>query len=103
MLDRGTFMMMLKEEPAHNGNILRGRFVFAIKSTDDRKVKYKARYVIGSHRNKFKGLMVHSTSTLQLQSVRLLLALASAFGFNIWTSDVAKLFCKWSSRLVEKF
>ena len=88
LLDRGTFKVILQEELPPDGNILPGRFVVAIKSTDDDKINYKARYVIGGHRDKYKDLMVHSTSTLQPQSVRLLLALAAIFEFDIWTSDV---------------
>ena len=36
--------------------------------------------------------MVHSTSTLQPQSFRLLLALAAIFEFDIWTSDVRQAY-----------
>ena len=36
--------------------------------------------------------MVHSTSTLQPQSVRLLLALAAIFEFDFWTSDVRQAY-----------
>ena len=64
LLERKTFKVILKEELPTNGNILPGRFVLAIKSTEDGKIKHKARYVIGGHRGKFKDLMVHSTSTL---------------------------------------
>ena len=92
LLDRGTFKVILQEELPPDGHILPGRFVLAIKSTDDGKIKYKARYVIGGHRDKYKDLMVHSTSTLQPQSVRLLLALAAIFEFDIWTSDVRQAY-----------
>ncbi len=36
--------------------------------------------------------MVHSASTLQPQSIRLLLALAAMHGFDIWTSDVRQAY-----------
>lgn len=36
--------------------------------------------------------MVHSTTTLQLQSIRLLLAISMMFGFKIWTSDVRQAY-----------
>ena len=92
LLERGTFKVILKEELPPDGNIFPGRFVLAIKSTDDGKVKYKATYVIGGHRDKYKDFMVHSTSTLQPQSIRLLLALAAVFDFDIWTSDVRQAY-----------
>lgn len=83
LLDRQTFKLILREELLSDGNILPGCFVMAIKSTGDGKIKYKARYVIGGHRDKYKDLMVHSTSNLQPQSVRILLALAAIFEFDI--------------------
>ena len=54
----------------------------------DGQVMFKARYVIGGHRNRMKDMMVHSATSLQPQSIRLLLALAAMFGFNIRTADV---------------
>ena len=92
LLERGTFKVILKEELPPDGNVLPGRFVLAIKSTDDGKINYKARYVIGGHRDKYKAFMVHSTSTMQPQSIRLLLALAAVFEFDIWTSDVRQAY-----------
>ena len=84
--------MILKGELPPDGNIFPGRFVLAIKSTDDGKIKYKARYVIGGHRDKYKDFMVHSNSTLQPQSIRLLGALAAVIDFDIWTSDVRQAY-----------
>ena len=79
---------MLREEVPSDANVLPGRFVLAIKSSEDGQVMFKARYVIGGHRNRMKDMMVHSATSLQPQSIRLLLALATMFGFNIWTADV---------------
>ena len=88
LLERGTFKEILREEIPPDGNILPGRFVLAIKSTEDGKVKYKARYVMGGHRDRLNHMMVHTASTLQPQSIRLLLALAVMHSFDIWTYDV---------------
>ena len=91
-LDRGTFSVILREEVPPDGNVLPGRFVLAIKSTEDGQVKFKARYVIGGHRDRMKALRVHSAATLQPQSIRLLLALARIHGFDIWSSDVRQAY-----------
>ena len=96
LLDRGAFRIMLKEDLPKDANVLPGRFVLAIKSTDDGQVKFKARYVIGGHRDKLKQMMVHSTSTLQPHSIRLLLALSVAFDFPIWTSDIRQAYLQSS-------
>ena len=52
--------MILLEEIPPDDNFLPGRFVLAIKLTDDGQVKREARYVIGGHRDKLKILMVCS-------------------------------------------
>ena len=92
LLKRGTFKVLLREDIPRNANVLPGRFVLAFKSTEDGKLKHKARYVIGGHRDRLKHMMVHSTSTLQPSSIRLLLALAAIHGFDVWTSDVRQAY-----------
>ena len=51
LLKRGTFKIMLDEELRDWANALTARFVLAIKSNADGEIKYKARYVIGDHRD----------------------------------------------------
>ena len=36
--------------------------------------------------------MVHSTATLQPQSVHMLLAIAAIFGLDIWTADIRQAY-----------
>lgn len=88
LLKRGTFKVVLTEDVPKDANVLPGRFVLAIKSTIDNKTKYKARYVIGGHRDKLKDFMVHSAQVLQPASIRLLLAIAQIKHFQVWSSDV---------------
>ena len=92
LLERGTFKVILRKEVPPDGNILPGRFMLAIKSTEDGKVKYKARCVKGGHRDRLKPMTVHTASTLQPQSIRLILALAVVHGFDIWTSKVRQAY-----------
>lgn len=47
LLKRGTFKIVLKEGVPQDTNVLPGRFVLAVKSTEDGQQKYKAGYVIG--------------------------------------------------------
>lgn len=51
---RGTFKVIPKEEFLDGANALTAQFVLAIKSNADGQVKYKARYIIGGHRDVLK-------------------------------------------------
>ena len=92
LLERGTFKVILREEVPPNANVLPGRFVLSIKSTEDGQERFKARYVIGGHRDRQKAFMVHTSQTLQPASVRLMLSFACIFGFEVWTSDVRQAY-----------
>lgn len=87
LLRRKTFKAVLMEDIPPNANLIPGRFVLAVKSKLDGKVKFKARFVFGGHRDKLKEFMVHSSQTLQPQSIRILLEVAVLFGFDTWTAD----------------
>ena len=56
---------MLQEEVPKDVKVLPGRFVLAIKSAEDGQMRFKARYVIGVHRDRMKDLMMHTAATLQ--------------------------------------
>ena len=100
LLNRRTFRVVLREDIPTDANLLPGRFVLSIKSTFDGQTKFKARYVIGGHRDKLKHFMVHSSQTLQPSSVRFLLSLDSLYGFDFWTSDVLQAYLQSSESLM---
>lgn len=102
MLQRGTFKVLLKDDIPADGNVLPGLFLLGLKSLIDGKVKYKARYVLGEHRDRMKPWMVHSSTTLQPQSVRMLLALAAMFGFEVWTADIRPAYMRSAEPLERK-
>lgn len=91
--------MIPKEYITPDGNFLPGRLVLAIKSTIDGKIKYKGRYVIRGHRDKLKNMLMHSSCTLQPQSFRLLLTLATISGFDICTADIKQAYFEGSEPL----
>lgn len=94
---RGTFKVVVLQDPSDH-NVLPTKFVYAVKHEDGREI-YKARFCIGGHRDRLKDEVVHTASTLSQSSVRLLLALASIFGWPIWTTDVRQAYLQSASLL----
>lgn len=92
LMQRGTLKVILREEIPADGNVLPGRFVLIIKSTEDGKEKFKARYVLSGHRDRSKAFMVHTSKTLKPASIRLMLPCASTLGFQMWTRDVREAY-----------
>lgn len=88
LLKRGTFTFILKKDVPPDGNILSGRFVFSIYSLVHGEIKFKARYVIGGHRDKLKDFIIHSTNMTQPQSIRILLSIAPPLDVYVWGDDV---------------
>lgn len=52
LLRRKTYKLILKEDLRLDENVCPGCFVLARKSTEDNKVKFKNRSLIGGHRDK---------------------------------------------------
>ena len=88
LIQRGTFQMVLQSELGRNPNIVPSRFVLAIKHKDTGEEVYKGRFVLGGHRDRDKRTVVHNATTLKQASIRLLLALATILGFNLWSTDI---------------
>ena len=100
--EEGNIQSNSRSELPDGANILTARFVLAIKSNADGEVKYKARYVVGGHRDSMKHYLVHGAQTLQASSVRLLLALAAALDFGVWSSDVKFAYLQSSEPLLRR-
>lgn len=81
-IKRSTFrLVVLLDE--HGENVVPSRFIFAVKRSTTRETNYKARLVIGGHRDREMNRMVHTASTLSHTSVHPLLVIASFFGVDI--------------------
>ena len=99
LIERGTFRIVLEEELPPNPNIIPCRFVLAIKHSDTGETKHKARFVLGGHRDKDKNSIVHNTVNIKQSSIRLIMALATILGFDVWSLDVRQAYIQSASQL----
>jgi hypothetical protein len=107
LFEKGTFRIVCRDEvnKDHKGmqpNILPSRFVLAIKHEDDGNERLKARLVVGGHRDVDKESMLHDTATVRHVYIRLLVALATLFGYPVWTIDVDQAYLQAAEPLMRK-
>jgi hypothetical protein len=96
LFTRGTFKIVIFRDPSDK-NIHRTKFMRTIKLEDGTEF-YKARFLIGGHRDRWN--INQSTATSQSQTiVRLLLAIASILDWPIWTTDVRHAYLQSASLL----
>lgn len=84
-LDRGTFMVVGKDDIPADASVFPSRLVLHLK-TGDGHVKYEARFVIGGHRDIMKNFIVHQ-SQIHESTIRFILALTATHWYRVWTSD----------------
>jgi hypothetical protein len=92
LLERGTFKVVLRDEIPKHAPVMKGRFVLVIKNGDTDQEVYKARYVVQGFLDPLKQRAVHNLPNLTQDTSRLVLALASICGFEVWTLDISQAF-----------
>ena len=100
LIDRGTWKVVLKDELSENGNILKGRFVLAIKDSGKDKEIWKARYVVQGYKDNLKQYLIHDTNTTRNNSVRMLIVRASLLGFHLYSTDVTQAYLQSTESLM---
>lgn len=88
LIDWQTSLQVHAWDIPENANILKARFVLAIKHIETNEPRYKARVVIQGHRDVDKHQTIHTSITLHPSSVRMLCQAAMQFNWNIWCTDI---------------
>lgn len=83
-------------------NILPSRSVLALKHSKDRTKIYRARFVVGGHKDCERENVVHRAKMLNQSPVRMLPAIASIFGFNMYTINVTQAYLQSAEKLQRK-
>ena len=102
LLNHGTFKVLLKDELPDGAKALTARFILGIKSNADGKIKCKARYGVGGHRDRLKHFIVHGAQTLKPSSTRLLLAMAALSLFDVWSGDIKPAYVQSTEPLTRR-
>eukprot|EP00171_Calliarthron_tuberculosum_P008498 IDg8498t1 len=102
LLNRGTFKIVLKSEMPPNANVMGGRFVLAIKDPETKEERYKARFVVQGYNDKDKFNLVHASPNLRQDSMRLLFAIASIMGFELWSEDICLAYIQGSTEIMRE-
>jgi hypothetical protein len=64
LMETGTFKIVLKSEVETDANIIPSRMILAIKKGEDGSEVYKARLVLGGHRDKEKRALIHNSNNV---------------------------------------
>lgn len=88
LCERQTFKVSQSKDLFADASLVSGRFVLAFKLSENGDMEFRARFVVGEHRDKLKRLMAHTSQTIQPSPIRLLLTNATMLCFKIWVSDV---------------
>jgi hypothetical protein len=99
LVKRRTWNVALKSEIPANANILRGRFVLAVKDSGTDNEIFKARYVDREFNDIGKAHLIHDSSVSKAECTRMILSLAAIFGFRISSSDVTQAYVQSTHNL----
>lgn len=92
LMSRGCFKVVKKRHVPRNANVLPCKYVLAIKYDETDAQRYKARFVLGGHRDRRKAFIVHTSQTVQPSSTRLLLANSEMNDFDLWSEDTPQAY-----------
>lgn len=92
LFEQKTFKKVLKENIPEGANVLRSRFVFAIKDVGTPSERKKARLVAMGHTDKMKRLVLSDAPTLMRYALRILISVAVMYDLELYSRDVKQAY-----------
>lgn len=102
LIERGTFKIVLRSEAGKDPNIIPSRFVLALKHKCGSPNVYEPLFVAGGHEYRDSGQDFYNATTLKYSSLRLIMSLASIFGFDMYAIDITQTFLRPVSKLCRR-
>lgn len=100
LLKRGTYRIVCQEDIPQDANIAGGRFTLCLKNVETDTLLNKARFIAQGRMSREKGSIVHNATTLQQSPVRVILAVAATFGFQLWSTSMTQTYLQRALRLM---
>ncbi len=95
LLQRGSYVVVLKSRIPKNATILKSRIDNTIKTDQFGYKKFKTRLIIKGHKDPDKGTNVTEAPTILRSSRRIILSISQSLGFHIWSRDVKQAFIQF--------
>lgn len=96
------FRITLCKKAGERRSTLRSRLVLALKHSKDGTEICRARFAVGNHKNCERENAVHRARMVKQSSTLRLPALASIFGFDVYTIDVTQAYLQSAEDLQRK-
>lgn len=85
---RGAYELVGYVDLSPDANVIASHVDFKLKEDHDRSLRLKARLVLHGNRDKDRFKVVRDSAAAELMVVRMVLCIASIFGFSVATADV---------------
>lgn len=102
LMKRGALEIVLREEVPDNCIVLGERVIISIKDPNTKEERYKASFVMQGHLDKDKPYLVHTSPNLRQEAVRMLFAITSLMGFELWTQYISQPYLQGSSEVMHE-